>query len=77
GRGRAAISRIAAGNSGQRDAVFTHGVVIGQALALATGSRPFAFNASDNASVSRVIITPTKWYVRTFNDTAHLDGMAG
>ncbi len=77
GRVRAAISRIAARHSGQRVAVFTHGGVIGQALALATGSRPFAFNASDNASVSRVIITATKWYVRTFNDTAHLDGLAG
>jgi probable phosphoglycerate mutase len=77
GRVRAAISRIAAGHAGQRVAVFTHGGVIGQALALATGSRPFAFNASDNASVSRMIITGTKWYIRTFNDTAHLDGLAG
>jgi probable phosphoglycerate mutase len=54
--------------------VFTHGGVIGQALALATGSRPFAFNAADNASVSRVVVTADRWYVRTFNDSAHLDG---
>ena len=77
GRVRAAIGRIAAEHPGQRVAVFTHGGVIGQALALATGSRPFAFNASDNASMSRVIITRTKWYIRTFNDTAHLDGLDG
>ncbi len=75
GRVRAAIGRIAAGHPGQRVAVFTHGGVIGQALALATGSRPFAFNAADNASLSRVVVTADRWYVRTFNDTAHLDGV--
>jgi 2,3-bisphosphoglycerate-dependent phosphoglycerate mutase len=75
GRVKAAIGRIAAAHPGQRVAVFTHGGVIGQALALATGSRPFAFNAADNASVSRVIVTSPKWYIRTFNDTAHLDGL--
>ena len=72
GRVRAAIGRIAADHSGRRVAVFTHGGVIGQALAMATGSRPFAFNASDNASISRIVVTTDKWYVRTFNDTAHL-----
>ncbi len=74
GRVRAAIGRIAAAHAGQRVAVFTHGGVIGQALALATGSRPFAFNAADNASVSRVVVTASRWYIRTFNDSAHLDG---
>jgi probable phosphoglycerate mutase len=74
GRVRAAIGRIAAAHAGQRVAVFTHGGVIGQALALATGSRPFAFNAADNASLSRVVVTASRWYIRTFNDTAHLDG---
>jgi probable phosphoglycerate mutase len=74
GRVRGAIGRIAAAHSGQRVAVFTHGGVIGQALALATGSRPFAFNAADNASISRVVVTSRQWYIRTFNDTAHLDG---
>jgi probable phosphoglycerate mutase len=76
GRVRAAIARIAAGHGGQRVAVFTHGGVIGQVLALATGSRPFAFNAADNASISRVIVTPHIWYIRGFNDTAHLNGTA-
>src|SRR5207245_1310278 len=68
GRVRAAIGRIAAAHAGQRVAVFTHGGVIGQALALATGSRPFAFNAADNASVSRVVVTASRWYIRTFGD---------
>jgi 2,3-bisphosphoglycerate-dependent phosphoglycerate mutase len=73
-RVRAAIERLAAAHPGQRVAAFTHGGVIGQALALATGSRPFAFTGADNASISRLVILPDGWLVRGFNDTAHLDG---
>jgi len=72
GRVRAAVARIAAAHPGQRVAVFTHGGVIGQVLALATGSRPFAFNTADNASISRMIVSPNQWFVRGFNDTAHV-----
>jgi probable phosphoglycerate mutase len=72
GRVRAAIRRIAAAHPGQRVAVFTHGGVIGQVLAMASDSRPFAFNTADNASISRLIITTDRWWVRSFNDTAHL-----
>ena len=53
-------------------AAFTHGGVIGQALALASGSRPFAFIGADNASISRLVISGDQWTVRAFNDTAHL-----
>ncbi|HXL16284.1 MAG TPA: histidine phosphatase family protein [Streptosporangiaceae bacterium] len=73
GRVRAAIGRLAAAHLSQRVAVFTHGGVIGQALALASGSRPFAFNTADNASISRLIVTADRWFVRSFNDTAHLN----
>jgi len=72
-RVRAAIERLAAGHRGQRVAAFTHGGVIGQALALATGSRPFAFIGADNASISRLVITSDRWIVRGFNDVSHLD----
>lgn len=72
-RVRAAIDRIAAAHPGQRVAAFTHGGVIGQALALATGSRPFAFTGAENASISRLVLTPERWIVRSYNDTAHLD----
>jgi probable phosphoglycerate mutase len=68
-----AVGRIAAAHIGQRVAVFTHGGVIGQALALASGSRPFAFVTSDNGSVSRLVISGERWIVRGFNDTAHLE----
>ena len=53
GRGRA----VAAAHTGQRVAVFTHGGVIGQVLALASGSRPFAFVTSDNGSISRLVVS--------------------
>jgi len=67
-----AITRIAAAHPGQRVAVFTHGGVIGQALALAARSRPFAFVGADNGSISRLVITDQRWMIRLFNDTAHL-----
>jgi probable phosphoglycerate mutase len=75
-RVQAAIDRIAAAHPGQRVAAFTHGGVIGQALALASGSRPFAILGAENTSISRLVITADRWLVRSFNDTAHLDGVA-
>ena len=67
-----ALRRIAAAHPDQRVAVVVHGGVIAQALALATGSRPFAFLGADNASISRLVITPRRWVLRGYNDTAHL-----
>jgi 2,3-bisphosphoglycerate-dependent phosphoglycerate mutase len=73
GRVRAVIDRIAAAHPGQCVAAFTHGGVIGQVLALATSSRPFAFTGADNASISRLVITAERWITRSYNDTAHLE----
>jgi probable phosphoglycerate mutase len=70
---RRAVERIAAAHGDQRVAVFTHGGTIGELLAQAAGSEPFAFTGSDNASISHLVVTPPKWIVRRFNDTAHLD----
>ena len=64
---------MAAAHPGQRLAVFTHGGVIGQAMALASGSRVFAFIGADNGSVSHMVIAGGQWIIRGFNDTAHLD----
>jgi probable phosphoglycerate mutase len=47
--------------------------VIAQILAQASGSRPFAFLSADNASISRLIVTPERWFIRGFNDVAHLE----
>jgi 2,3-bisphosphoglycerate-dependent phosphoglycerate mutase len=76
GRVRVAIERLAAAHPGQRVAAFTHGGVIGEAFAQASGSRPFAFNGADNASISRLVVSGDRWIVRGYNDTAHLDGSA-
>lgn len=72
-RVRAGITRIAARHAGQRVAVFAHGGVIGQILALAAGSRRFAFITSDNGSISRLVIDGDRWVIRGFNDVAHLE----
>jgi probable phosphoglycerate mutase len=71
-RVRRGIERIAADHPDQRVAVFTHGGVIGQILADAAASRPFAFVGSDNGSLSEVVVTPQRWVIRSYNDTSHL-----
>jgi 2,3-bisphosphoglycerate-dependent phosphoglycerate mutase len=69
-----ALGAIAARHPDQLVAVFTHGGVIGAALSIATGSRPFAFNGADNASISHLVISGDRWVLRRFNDTSHLGG---
>ena len=71
---RAAVDRIAAAHRGERVVAVSHGGSIGMILAEATGSRPFAFVGADNASISRLVVTPSRWLVRGFNDTGHLRG---
>jgi probable phosphoglycerate mutase len=72
-RVRRAVERIAAAHRDERVVVFTHGGTIGELLAQATGSEPFAFTGADNASISDLVVTPQRWILRRFNDTAHLD----
>ncbi len=73
-RVRAAVERIAAAHPDQRVAVFAHGGTIGEVCALATGSEPWAFVGSDNASITHIVVTANRWVLRRFNDTGHLDG---
>lgn len=73
GRARRAVERIAAAHPDQRVAVFAHGGIIGQILAIATGCRPFALGGADNASISHIVVAGDSWVVRRFNDTTHLD----
>jgi probable phosphoglycerate mutase len=72
GRLRAAVERIAGSHPGGRVVVFSHGAAIGEIIAQASGSTPFAFINADNASISRIVVTPERWIVRGYNDTAHL-----
>jgi 2,3-bisphosphoglycerate-dependent phosphoglycerate mutase len=69
---RAAIRRIAAAHVDGRAVAFSHGAAIGEIMAQATGSAPFAFMAPDNTSISRLIVTPERWHLRGFNETTHL-----
>jgi 2,3-bisphosphoglycerate-dependent phosphoglycerate mutase len=69
---RRAIERIAAAHPDARVVAFSHGAAIGEVLAQATGSRPFAFLMSDNTAIARLILTADSWILRGFNDTAHL-----
>lgn len=71
-RVQAAITRIAAAHQDQTVVVVSHGGVIGQVLAAASGARLFAFAGSDNAAVSHLVVTDDRWIVRRYNDTAHL-----
>jgi probable phosphoglycerate mutase len=73
-RVRRAVTRIAEAHPDQRVAAFAHGGTIGQILAQATGSRPFALGGSDNASISHLVVVGDRWVLRRFNDTTHLDG---
>ena len=74
GRLRRGVERIAAEHAGGRVLVFCHGAAIGEILAQATGSAPFAFVGADNTSISRLVVGEERWVVRGYNDTAHLAG---
>lgn len=67
-----AITRIAGAHPDQMVVVVTHGGVIGQILAMATGARAFAFTGSDNGAISHLVVTGDQWILRCYNDTGHL-----
>jgi probable phosphoglycerate mutase len=71
-RVRGAITRIAVAHRDEAVVVVSHGGTIGQILAMATGSRPFAFVGSDNGAISHIVVTDERWILRRYNDTAHL-----
>lgn len=73
-RVRDAITEIAASHADQTVVVVSHGGTMGEVLSQATGGRPFAFNGSDNASISQLIVWGDRWILRRYNDTAHLGG---
>ena len=52
---------------------FVHAGTIGEVCRLATSSRPFAFFAPENTSVSRLVVHGDgHWSLRSFNDVSHL-----
>jgi probable phosphoglycerate mutase len=73
-RVRAGLERIAALTGPDRLGVAViHGGVIAEVCRQLTASRPFAFFAVENASITRLICQPPdRWTLQVFNDTAHL-----
>jgi probable phosphoglycerate mutase len=69
---RGAVTRIARAHPGERVAVFSHAAAIGEILAQAARSRPFAFLGATNAAISEMLVTGDQWVIRSFNDGAHL-----
>jgi probable phosphoglycerate mutase len=54
-------------------AVFSHAGTIAEICHQATDSRPFAFTAPENASISRLIVgSDGSWRLRSFNEVSHL-----
>ncbi|HYD10632.1 MAG TPA: histidine phosphatase family protein [Acidimicrobiales bacterium] len=72
GRVRDAITDIAARHVDQCVVVVSHGGTMGEIIGLATGGRPFAFNGSDNASISHLVVWGDRWILRRYNDATHL-----
>ena len=72
-RVQASLMRIACAHSDQLVVVFVHGGVIAAALSIATGAQPFAFLGAANGSINRLVIDGEQMFVRSFNETSHLD----
>lgn len=72
---RATLERIVAAHPDQRVVVVVHGGVIGELVRQAVDSpHGFAFVGADNGSITHLVVHGDRWIVRSFNDTAHLDG---
>ncbi|MGI9611897.1 MAG: histidine phosphatase family protein [Acidimicrobiales bacterium] len=67
----AAVSSIAAAHPDELVAAFCHGGVIGAVLGHAAGVNPFTFNGSRHTAIAHVVIQPTGWVIRSFNDASH------
>lgn len=79
---RRGIDRIAAKHPDETVVVFTHGGVVGQVMAQATGAPNFAFSATDNCGITHLVVLPDadegdswargRWIIRSWNDVSHL-----
>lgn len=73
-RVRAGLEQVAdAGVGGGVAVTVTHGAVIAEICRQVTGSEPFAFLTSANASITRLVRMPDgRWVLLSFNETEHL-----
>jgi probable phosphoglycerate mutase len=59
--------------AGETAVVFSHAATIAEICRQTTGSRAFAFMATENASISRLIVgRDGGWKLRSFNEVGHL-----
>jgi probable phosphoglycerate mutase len=74
GRVRAGVEAVAdAADPGAVAVAVTHAAVIAEICHQATGSEPFAFLATANGSLTRLVRMPDRrWMLLSFNETAHL-----
>ena len=70
---RAGIGSIASAHPDSLVAAFTHGGVIGRIAAQAVGAKPMSFSGAENGSITELLVTQERWFLRNFNDTAHLE----
>ena len=77
-RTRAGLARMVEGlEPGATIAAVVHGGVIGELCRQASDSRPFAFVHADNGSLTRLVLLPEGvWWVRSFNEGAHVRAQA-
>lgn len=68
-----ALQRLHAAHPDQRVVCVVHGGVIGALVAHAVGARHRAFDGADNCSLHSIVVLGGQWWLRRFNDTAHLD----
>lgn len=71
-RVRSAVERIAARHPDELVVAVVHGGVIGQVMNIIADTDGFRFGGADNASITHVVVEPTRWVLRCFNDTSHL-----
>jgi len=68
------LRRVVASHPDQTVVAVVHGGVIGQLLADTVGVQGFTFAGAENTSISELVVDASgRWWLRRFNDTAHLD----
>ncbi|MEM9134361.1 MAG: histidine phosphatase family protein [Actinomycetota bacterium] len=71
-----AVTRIAKAHPGEMVAAFCHGGVIGAVLGALSGTSPFTFMGARHTSINHVVLNPSGWVIRSFNDSSHIGTVA-
>lgn len=66
------INKVRSQHPDQLVVVVAHGGVIAQIMEIATDCRYFAFAGADNASLTQLVVSEERIWVRGYNDVSHL-----